>query len=230
MAIKDLIPWNRERAVDVSRRGSDPFWSDPFWSLHREMNRLFEDFGRGLDGWPAIGPRGFAPRIDVRETDDEILVTAEMPGLEEKDFELGLTVDIRQQEWAQFLEFIGPPPDASVSVFRFGWIGDYVDAMNFLDLWTCDSGNNSTNYCDPEYDALVTKARQTPDNEERYEIYGQLEDKLLGEDGAVPMAPIYWYTYVQLERESIKETLEVNLLSQTDYSKVVETDGSGDEG
>ncbi len=144
--------------------------------------------------------------------------------------ELGLTVDIRQQEWAQFLEFIGPPPDASVSVFRFGWIGDYVDAMNFLDLWTCDSGNNSTNYCDPQYDALVTKARQTPDNEERYEIYGQLEDKLLGEDGAVPMAPIYWYTYVQLERESIKDTLEVNLLSQTDYSKVVETDGSGDEG
>ena len=64
--------------------------------------------------------------------------------------ELGLDRRLsRQQEWAQFLELIGPPPDASVDAFRFGWIGDYVDAMNFLDLWTCDSGNNSTNYCDP---------------------------------------------------------------------------------
>ena len=140
--------------------------------------------------------------------------------------ELGLNVDIRQQEWAQFLEFIGPPPDASVSVFRYGWIGDYVDAMNFLDLWTCDSGNNSSNYCDPEYDRIVEEARRTPDNEARYELYGQLEDKMLGEDGAVPVAPIYWYTYVQLERETIKDTLEVNLLSQTDFTKVVETDGS----
>ena len=140
--------------------------------------------------------------------------------------ELGLNVDIRQQEWAQFLEFIGPPPDASVDVFRYGWIGDYVDAMNFLDLWTCDSGNNSSNYCDPEYDRLVTEARQTPDDTERYDLYAQLEQKLLGEDGAVPVAPIYWYTYVQLEKESIKDSLEVNLLSQTDYTKVVETDGS----
>ncbi len=140
--------------------------------------------------------------------------------------ELDLNVDIRQQEWAQFLEFIGPPPDASVSVFRYGWIGDYVDAMNFLDLWTCDSGNNSSNYCDPEYDRVVEEARRTPDNEARYELYGQLEDKMLGEDGAVPVSPIYWYTYVQLERETIKDTLEVNLLSQTDFTKVVETDGS----
>ena len=49
---------------------------------------------------------------------------------------------------------------------------------------------------------------------------------MLGEDGAVPVTPIYWYTYVQLERPTIEETLEVNLLSQTDFTKVVETDGS----
>lgn len=83
MAITDLIPWNRERAVGVSRRGDDPLWS-----LHRRMNRPFEDFARGFDVWPVFGPEGFSPRIDVRETDDEILVTAEIPGLEEKDFQL----------------------------------------------------------------------------------------------------------------------------------------------
>jgi HSP20 family protein len=87
MAFKDLIPWNRERSVDVWRG------EDPFWSLHREMNRLFDDFGRGFGAWPAFGREEFAPRIDVRETDDEVLVTAEMPGLEEKDFELTLAQD-----------------------------------------------------------------------------------------------------------------------------------------
>ena len=87
MAIRDLIPWNRERALDTPRRREDPFWS-----LQREMNRMFEDFARGFDlaPWAGSGWEGFQPRIDVRETDDEVLVTAEMPGLDEKDFELSL--------------------------------------------------------------------------------------------------------------------------------------------
>ena len=134
--------------------------------------------------------------------------------------ELGLTVKIKQQEWAQFLEFIGPPPDKSIDVFRLGWIGDYVDAINFLELWTCDSGNNSTNYCDKDYDALVEKARKTQDNEERYAVYAQLEEKLGGESGAMPILPIYWYTYVEQERESIKDTFERNLLDQIDLTQV----------
>ena len=139
--------------------------------------------------------------------------------------ELGLNVTIKQQEWAQFLEFIGPPPDKSIDVYRYGWIGDYVDAINFLELWTCKSGNNSTNYCDPEYDKLVEKARSTQDNDARYEIYHQLEEKLLGEDGAVPVAPIYFYTYVQLERPTVKDSVDINLLDQTDLTKVVVTEG-----
>jgi oligopeptide transport system substrate-binding protein len=59
--------------------------------------------------------------------------------------ELGLDVTIRQQEWAQFLEAIGPPPSNDIDAFRLGWIADWPDAMNFLELWTSDSGNNSTN-------------------------------------------------------------------------------------
>ena len=91
MAIRDLVPWGRERGVNTSRDREDPFTS-----LHREMNRMFEDFARSFDvapwsGWEA---EGFHPRTDVSETDDELLVTAEMPGLEEKDFELNLTGDL----------------------------------------------------------------------------------------------------------------------------------------
>ena len=138
--------------------------------------------------------------------------------------QLGLEVSIKQQEWAQFLEFTGPPIDPSIDVYRYGWIGDYVDAINFLELWTCDSGNNSTNYCDPAYDGLLEEARETADDDARYELYGEMEDLLLGEDGAVPVTPLYWYTYVNLERPSIQDSFDVNLLQQTDLRKVVVTE------
>jgi oligopeptide transport system substrate-binding protein len=135
--------------------------------------------------------------------------------------ELGVKTTLKQQEWAQFLEFLGPPPNKAVDVYRNGWIGDYVDAINFLELWTCDSGNNNSNYCDKDYDALVEQARQTPDNDARYKIYAQLEQKLVGQDGALPFTPLYWYTYPNLEKLSVKESFTVNLLNQIDLTKVV---------
>jgi ABC-type oligopeptide transport system substrate-binding subunit len=135
--------------------------------------------------------------------------------------ELGITSTIKQQEFQQYLEFLGPPPNQDVDIYRLGWIGDFVDAINFLELWTCDSGNNSTNYCNKDYDALITKARTTEDNDARYELYGQAEDILFGENGDVPILPIYFYTYGNLEKTSVKDSFSVNLLNQTDLTKVV---------
>jgi oligopeptide transport system substrate-binding protein len=136
--------------------------------------------------------------------------------------DLGLNVTIRQQEWAQFLEFIGPPPDKSVDVFRLGWIADFTDAYNFLELWTCKSGNNSTNFCSQEYDRVVNRIRtgQVTDDQERFQAYNQLEEILFGENAAMPVIPIYWYTYNYLEKESIKDTFNVNALDQLDLTKV----------
>ena len=134
--------------------------------------------------------------------------------------ELGIKTTIKVQEWAQFLEFLGPPPDKSVDAYRLGWIGDFVDAINFLELWTCDSGNNNANFCNKQYDSLVAKARNTPDNAQRFGIYKQLEDILVGQNGDLPIMPIYWYTYIQQERPTIQDTWNVNLLNQTDLTKV----------
>jgi ABC-type oligopeptide transport system substrate-binding subunit len=135
--------------------------------------------------------------------------------------ELGIDSTIKQQEFQQFLEFLGPPPNQDVDVYRLGWIGDFVDAINFLELWTCDSGNNSTNYCNKDYDALIAKARNTPDNDARYELYGQAEDILFGDNGDMPVLPIYFYTQNALEKLSVKDTFELNLLNQVDLTKVV---------
>jgi oligopeptide transport system substrate-binding protein len=136
--------------------------------------------------------------------------------------ELGINVTIKQQEWAQFLEFIGPPPDKSVDVFRLGWIADYTDAFNFLELWTCRSGNNSTNFCNREYDQIVNRIRTggVTDDQERFQAYNDLEQILFGENAAMPVIPVYWYTYNYLENESIKDTFNVNALDQLDLTKV----------
>jgi len=138
--------------------------------------------------------------------------------------ELGIDSTIKQQEFQQYLEFLGPPPNKDVDTYRLGWIGDFVDAINFLELWTCESGNNSTNYCNKEFDQLIEKARATEDNDARYELYGQAEEILFGENGDMPVLPIYYYTSQGLERESIKDSFERNLLDQVDLTKVVVTE------
>jgi oligopeptide transport system substrate-binding protein len=134
--------------------------------------------------------------------------------------QLGVNSTLKQQEWAQYLEFLGPPPNNAVDVYRLGWIYDFPDAINGLELWTCDSGNNNTNYCDKEFDDLVAQAKETPDDTARFAIYKQLEEKLFGQDGALPIMPIYWYTYPNLEKLSVKDTFFISSLDQIDFTKV----------
>lgn len=92
MAIRDLIPWNN-RGRDVSvRRGEE---TNPVLTLHREMNRLFDDVFRGFDISPFGSDRLFDrsmnwPNIEVSETEKEVKVTADLPGLDEKDVQVEL--------------------------------------------------------------------------------------------------------------------------------------------
>src|SRR5947209_9626475 len=91
MAMRDLIPWNRGRDVTVSR--GEEF--NPLLTLHREMNRLFDDVFRGFDVTPFGSDRFFDramgwPNIEVSETDKEMKVMAEVPGLDEKDVQVEL--------------------------------------------------------------------------------------------------------------------------------------------
>jgi HSP20 family protein len=66
--------------------------TQPFLSLQREIDRLFEDFTRGFATMPSFtgGNGALMPSTDVTETDKEIEITAELPGLEEKDVQVNL--------------------------------------------------------------------------------------------------------------------------------------------
>jgi HSP20 family protein len=91
MAIRDLIPWSRGRDIAV-RRGEE---FNPFLTLHREVNRLFDDVFRGFDLAPFGSERIFDramgwPNVEVSETDKQVKITAELPGLDEKDVQVEL--------------------------------------------------------------------------------------------------------------------------------------------
>ena len=86
MSVSELIPWNRNRnamSVNESR--------DPFLTLHREVNRLFDDMFRGFDslGMPSLTGSGAGwPAIELEEDDKNLILSAELPGMSEKDVDV----------------------------------------------------------------------------------------------------------------------------------------------
>ena len=66
--------------------------NDPFTYLRAQVDRLFDDFVSG-NQWLARGEQGYSPQVDVTETDKEIKVCAELPGIEAKDLEITVTDD-----------------------------------------------------------------------------------------------------------------------------------------
>lgn len=83
MNLRSLIPIGRDRSV-----------ASPFMSLQREIDRLFEDFSRGFPTIAGNGATALMPSMDVTETDKEIEITAELPGLEEKDVQINVADNI----------------------------------------------------------------------------------------------------------------------------------------
>ncbi|MEN8236568.1 MAG: Hsp20/alpha crystallin family protein [Pseudomonadota bacterium] len=83
MDFRSLIPFHSHRRIEE--------W-DPFQQFERAFPPLYEDFRKGQLNpfkWSA-GTRFVGPRIDVSETDTELTVTAELPGMEENDVEISL--------------------------------------------------------------------------------------------------------------------------------------------
>jgi len=92
MAFKDLIPWGR----DTRTTAPSAFRNEeghPFLTLHREMNRLFDDvFSRSQA--PSLFGGAAWPSIEVTPSDKDVKITAELPGLEQKDVELTVDKDV----------------------------------------------------------------------------------------------------------------------------------------
>jgi HSP20 family protein len=99
MPISDLIPWRKKEPLQQEQEErSLQRAEEPVLTFRQEMNRLFDDFfgGSSLAPFSALGERMdlFSPRVDVVETDSEVRVSAELPGLDDQDIEVSLSRDV----------------------------------------------------------------------------------------------------------------------------------------
>ena len=133
---------------------------------------------------------------------------------------LGIKTKIKVLEWAQFLDAVGPPPSPSVDVVQIGWAGDFIDAYNFFQILGCRSEYNWWNYCDRSYDELLHETTRVRDQRVRCRIYAQLEARLTGPHGLLPIVPTLWYTVTALEKPPIRKTFNVNPLLYFDLAQV----------
>ena len=142
---------------------------------------LESKYGNDLDNLPPITittPGSFGANVSL---DMEVVLA-----MWEKN--LGITTEFQQTEFATFLKDLNK---RRFQMFDIGWIADYPDPENFLDiLFYSDSSNNHTNYNNPEVDALLEKARVETDETLRFSIYNEVEQTILDDAPWIPL----WYS------------------------------------
>jgi len=105
---------------------------------------------------------------------------------------LGIDITLANEEWKVFLD---DQKQINFDIERGSWIADYFDPNSFVELFRTGSGNNFTNWGNPEYDRLLASSLDTKSEEERYGVYRKMEKILMEEQ---PIVPIFFYTESRL--------------------------------
>ncbi|MBC7979853.1 MAG: peptide ABC transporter substrate-binding protein [Armatimonadetes bacterium] len=100
---------------------------------------------------------------------------------------LGVEVEIENREWTAY---IVATQNLEYDIAAGGWIGDYIDPLTFLEMWTPGNGNNNTGWDSPAFAAKLNASFQITNPAERYAILQQAEQILLADS---PVAPIAWW-------------------------------------
>ena len=114
--------------------------------------------------------------------------------------ELGLTMNVNIQEWKTVT---ADRRSGNFDVARNGWVYDWDDPSNMINLLETTNGNNDGKYSSAEFDKLIDDARNTTDINEHYDLLHQAEQVLL-KDAA--MAPIAYYNEFWLQKPNLKGT------------------------
>ena len=117
--------------------------------------------------------------------------------LQEAWAELGVTLQVNIVEWSSFTPM---RRSQEYEVARNGWVGDYSDPSNMLDLLISTNGNNDGKYNSSEYDTQMNIARTTLDSKERSEALHKAEDIMMEEAAVIPIA---YYNDFWLQSEKI---------------------------
>lgn len=141
------------------------------------------------EGWP-----GLELTYNTSEDHRKIAVALQQMWMDALNVEVTLT----NQEWKVYLDSV---TQMNFDIARRGWIGDYVDPNNFLDMYLTGGGNNNTGFSDPRYDDMILhKAPQAATKEERFAIFFEAETMLMEQ---MPIIPIFTYTSKHLIHPSV---------------------------
>lgn len=112
--------------------------------------------------------------------------------------ELGINLRLDIGESSSVSSAVG---EGNYDTSRNGWVGDYPDPSNILELLHSTNGNNQGKYVNPEYDAAIEAARLTTDVTKRSEALHKAEDILMNEAACIPVA---YFNDFWLQRDNVK--------------------------
>lgn len=113
---------------------------------------------------------------------------------------LGVEVTLDNTEWKVYIQKI---QDGDYQIGRMGWLGDFNDGINFLELYySKDGGNNDTKWESPEFQKLLDQSATEKDAKKRQDLLKQAEKVFMDEMAVIP---IYFYTNNWVQDESLKD-------------------------
>lgn len=170
--------------------GNAPYISADYEANLAEAKKLLEEAGYpNGEGYPTI----------EYSTNDAGYHVPLAEYLQQAWGDLGITLTINKMEWSSFT----PARRAGeFDVARNGWVMDYNDPSNMLDLFCTSNGNNDGKYANPDFDAAIDASR-VADSAEHFAQLHKAEDILMEDTGCLPIA---YYNDYWLQSPALKGT------------------------
>jgi len=127
---------------------------------------------------------------------------------------LGIKVQIEGLEWKIYLTTLDIDRP---HMFRAGWAADYPDPHNFMNIFTCNGGNNETGWCSPSYDKNISLASYQTSRNKREETYFKAQKELIYDKNII--IPLFISNQIYLKNKKIKN-VHFSKMGIIDFSEI----------